>query len=114
MQLDVVARWFRALGDADRLRIVALLWRGERCVGDLEAALGLTQPSVSRHLQKLRAAGVVEARRQGSWVHYRLAPQADAGCRRQLRALTATLARSAAGRREAARLARRRKTGGRR
>jgi ArsR family transcriptional regulator len=50
-------------------------------------ALRLSQPHVSRHLAILRAAGVVESRREGSWIHYRLARQADRDCGRQLEAL---------------------------
>ncbi len=82
-----VSRLFKALGDETRLRIVALLSHGELCVCHFESALGLRQPTVSRQLGILRAAGVVETRRSGSWMHYRLAPQADAECRRQLAAL---------------------------
>jgi ArsR family transcriptional regulator len=70
-----LTRLFRALGDETRLRIVALLSHGELCVCHLEKALGLSQPNVSRQLGILRAAGVVEARRDGSWMYYALAPQ---------------------------------------
>jgi ArsR family transcriptional regulator len=90
-----VSRLFKALGDETRLRIVAFLSHGELCVCHLEEALGLSQPNVSRHLGTLRTAGIVEARRQGSWVHYRLAPQADPDCRRQLRTLTGAFAKHA-------------------
>lgn len=89
--LDVrpVAELYKALGDETRLRIVALLTHGELCVCHLEAALALTQPAASRHLGVLRAAGVVEARREGSWIHYRLAAQGDPDRRRQLAAVVA-------------------------
>jgi ArsR family transcriptional regulator, arsenate/arsenite/antimonite-responsive transcriptional repressor len=70
-----LTRLFRALGDETRLRIVALLSHGELCVCHLEKALGLSQPNVSRQLGILRAAGVVDARRDGSWMYYSLAPQ---------------------------------------
>ena len=82
-----MSRLFKALGDETRLRIVALLSHGELCVCHLEAALSLAQPTASRHLGVLRAAGIVDTRRSGTWVHYRLAAQPDADCRRQLRAL---------------------------
>src|SRR5205814_1623882 len=87
--LDVrpLSRLFKALGDETRLRIVALLSHGELCVCHVEAALGLSQPHVSRHTAILRAAGVVEHRRDGTWGYYRLAPQADADCRPVLLAL---------------------------
>jgi ArsR family transcriptional regulator len=90
LQVEGFSRLFRALGDETRLRIVALLSHGELCVCHLEEALGLSQPKVSRHLATLRAAGVVEPRRDGTWVYYRLAPQAEAGCERQLRQLART------------------------
>ena len=87
--LDVrsVSRLFKALGDETRLRIVALLAHGELCVCHLQHALDLSQPHVSRHLGILRAAGVVDARREGSWIHYRVLRQEDADCDRQLGAL---------------------------
>ena len=68
-----LSRLCRALGDETRLRIVALLAHGELCVCHLEEALGLTQPNASRQLGILRAAGVVDSRRAGTWVHYRIA-----------------------------------------
>ena len=64
---------FRALSDRTRLRILALLGLGERCVCDLVAVLGLSQPKVSRHLAYLRRAGLVLARKEGHWSYYRLA-----------------------------------------
>ena len=70
-----LTKLFRALGDETRLRIVALLAHGELCVCHIEKALELSQPNVSRHLGILRAAGVVDARREGSWIYYALAPQ---------------------------------------
>jgi ArsR family transcriptional regulator, arsenate/arsenite/antimonite-responsive transcriptional repressor len=82
-----VSRLFKALGDETRLRIVALLSHGELCVCHIEEALKLSQPSASRQLAVLKNAGVVEPRRAGSWVYYRLAAQADPSCDRQLRAL---------------------------
>jgi len=88
-----VAQLFKALGDDTRLRIVALLSHGELCVCHLQEALRLTQPTASRHMAVLRSAGVVEARRKGSWVHYRLANQEDEARRRQLRAVVREFAR---------------------
>ena len=70
-----LTKLFRALGDETRLRIVALLSHGELCVCHLEKALDLSQPNVSRQLGILRAAGVVDTRRDGSWMYYSLAPQ---------------------------------------
>jgi len=70
-----LTKLFRALGDETRLRIVALLSHGELCVCHIEKALELSQPNVSRQLGILRASGVVDARRDGSWMYYSLAPQ---------------------------------------
>ena len=104
--LDVrsFSRLFKALGDETRLRIVALLSHGELCVCHLEAALRLAQPNVSRHLGLLRMAGVVEYRREGSWVYYRLARQPDADCQEQLKTLMRTFGKRSVLRRDLARL----------
>jgi ArsR family transcriptional regulator len=98
------SRLFKALGDETRLRIVALLSHGELCVCHLEEALGLAQPNVSRHLGLLRMAGVVEHRREGSWIYYRLAPQDDAGCQQQLKALMRTFGKRSVLRKDLERL----------
>ncbi len=68
---------FRALGDRTRLRILGLLVGGEVCVCDIHESLKIPQPRASRHLAYLRRAGLVEARKKGLWVHYRLAPGTD-------------------------------------
>jgi ArsR family transcriptional regulator, arsenate/arsenite/antimonite-responsive transcriptional repressor len=62
----------KALADEKRLRIVALLAGGERCVCELQSELELAQPLLSFHLKKLREAGLVTDRRDGRWVHYSL------------------------------------------
>jgi ArsR family transcriptional regulator len=92
--LDVRAatRLFKALGDETRLRIVALLSHRELCVCHIQEALGLSQPHVSRHLAVLRAAGVVEQRREKKWIYYRLSRQESAECERHLRVITRTYA----------------------
>jgi len=97
---------FKALGDDARLRIVALLSHGELCVCHLQEALGLTQPTASRHIAVLRHAGVVEARREGSWVYYRLANQEDDARKRQLHAVVREFARQDTLRRDVERLLR--------
>jgi len=64
---------FRALSDPTRLRCLMLLQReGELCVCELTHALNESQPKISRHLAQLRESGVVDDRRQGQWVYYRL------------------------------------------
>lgn len=85
-----LTRLFRALGDETRLRIVALLSHGELCVCHVERALGIGQPNVSRHLGILRAAGVVEPRRDGTWVYYKLAAQDHAAVEQLLATLVET------------------------
>lgn len=69
--------FFQAVGDPTRLRIVNLLSAGELCVCYFVEILGDPQPKISRHLAYLRRAGVVDARRDGKWIHYRLARPAD-------------------------------------
>jgi len=73
-----VAAMFKALGDPVRLRLfsnVASAEGGEACVCDIQD-VGVSQPTVSHHLKKLREAGLLESERRGSWVYYRLAPSA--------------------------------------
>lgn len=88
--LDVrpLTRLFRALGDETRLRIVALLSHGELCVCHIESALDLNQSTASRHLGILRTAGVVDCRREGTWVYYRLTDQEHATVAKALDVLT--------------------------
>jgi ArsR family transcriptional regulator, arsenate/arsenite/antimonite-responsive transcriptional repressor len=69
---------FRALGDGTRLRLLNLMGEDEVCVCFLVEALKLSQPKISRHLAYLRRAGIVGARREGKWMHYRLAAPPDA------------------------------------
>lgn len=66
---------FDSLADPSRRRILELLRTGERAVGDLVAALGMSQPGVSRHLRVLRDAGLVEARVDAQRRLYRLRPE---------------------------------------
>jgi ArsR family transcriptional regulator len=66
---------FNALSDATRLRALMLIHEeGEVCVCELTHALQESQPKVSRHLAFMRDAGIVRARREGTWMHYRLDP----------------------------------------
>lgn len=67
----------KALGDRTRLRILGLLATGEVCVCHIHDSLRISQPKASRHLAYLRRAGLVETRREGLWVHYRLATIED-------------------------------------
>jgi ArsR family transcriptional regulator len=87
-----MTRVLRALGDETRLRIVALLSHGELCVCHIEAALDLSQPNASRHMGVLKAAGLVEPRREGNWIYYRLARQGDDAARRVLNTIVKAFA----------------------
>ena len=68
---------FKALADATRLRILGLLLTGEVCVCDIHESLKIPQSKASRHLAYLRKSGLVETRREGLWIHYRLGTLAD-------------------------------------
>lgn len=76
VQQDLVPL-FSALADRTRLRVLNLLKAGELCVCYFVELLGESQPKISRHLAYLRRAGVVNARRDGKWIHYSLAKPAD-------------------------------------
>ena len=67
-----VAVFHAALADETRLRLLCLIESGEVCVCHLQDVLKANQPKISRHLAYLRKAGLVEARRDGKWSHYRL------------------------------------------
>jgi ArsR family transcriptional regulator len=77
MKSDLVTL-FNALGDRTRLRILNLVAGGEVCVCYFVELLGEPQPKISRHLAYLRRAGLVSARRDGKWMHYRMTAPADA------------------------------------
>jgi len=72
---DKQSRFFKALADETRLRIVKLLEVREMCVCEVMVALGLTQPTASHHLGILENAGFVEDRKEGKWVFYSIADQ---------------------------------------
>ena len=63
---------FRALADGTRLRLINLMSEQEICVCYFVEVVGAPQPKISRHLAYLRRAGLVSARREGKWMHYRL------------------------------------------
>src|SRR5919107_1628418 len=68
---------FRALADRTRLRLLNLMGADEICVCFLVEGLKMNQPKISRHLAYLRRAGVVSARREGKWMHYRVTEPPD-------------------------------------
>ncbi|HEY5328259.1 MAG TPA: metalloregulator ArsR/SmtB family transcription factor [Acidobacteriaceae bacterium] len=67
-----VERLFQALGDNTRLRLLNLMGDQELCVCYFVEILGGPQPKISRHLAYLRSAGIISARREGRWMHYRI------------------------------------------
>jgi ArsR family transcriptional regulator len=77
--LDPDVRLLNALADPTRLAIVRQLGaEGGVCACDLTACCDVSQPTVSHHLKVLREAGVVESERRGTWIYYRLRPEAAA------------------------------------
>lgn len=78
-------RFFVALSDRTRLRLLNLMEEDEVCVCFFVEILGEPQPKISRHLAYLRRAGIVEARREGKWIHYRVVMPTDQHASRVLK-----------------------------
>jgi DNA-binding transcriptional ArsR family regulator len=72
---EAASSFMKSLANPNRLMIACALLDGERSVGDLEAELGLRQPSLSQQLAELRDSGIVEARREAKQVFYRISDQ---------------------------------------
>ncbi len=77
--------FFRALADRTRLRLLHLMGKDEVCVCFFVEILKTSQPKISRHLAYLRRAGIVGARRQGPWMHYRIVEPPDQDAARVLK-----------------------------
>jgi ArsR family transcriptional regulator len=84
VQFDL-ARFFQALGDRTRLRLLNLMGDQEICVCYFVEILDSPQPKISRHLAYLRSAGIVAARREGKWMHYRIVTPPHAGAAQVLK-----------------------------
>ncbi|MEV0219583.1 metalloregulator ArsR/SmtB family transcription factor [Streptomyces sp. NPDC050704] len=87
-EAERTARMFKALGDPVRLRLFSLVAShegGEACVCDI-SDVGVSQPTVSHHLKKLREAGLLTSERRGTWVYYRVEPSVVAALSGILRA----------------------------
>lgn len=83
---EKMAAMFKALSDPVRLRLfskIASHPRAEACVCDIQD-VGVSQPTVSHHLKKLREAGLLTSERRGTWVYYRVAPSVLAAMSRLL------------------------------
>jgi ArsR family transcriptional regulator, arsenate/arsenite/antimonite-responsive transcriptional repressor len=77
--------FFRALADRTRLRLLNLMGGDEVCVCFFVEILKTNQPKISRHLAYLRRAGIVDARREGQWIHYRIVEPDDPGAAKVLK-----------------------------
>ncbi|MDQ2789147.1 MAG: metalloregulator ArsR/SmtB family transcription factor [Actinomycetota bacterium] len=74
-----LSRLFKAMGDPVRLRLLSLIAShegGEACVCDLSGVFALTGPTISHHLKVLREAGLISGERRGTWIYYRIEPDA--------------------------------------
>ena len=85
--------FFKALADQTRLRLLNLMGTDEVCVCFFVEILKSNQPKISRHLAYLRKAGIVSARRQGTWMHYRIVEPANADAAMMLKAVRDWLSR---------------------
>ncbi|CAN5806359.1 transcriptional regulator [soil metagenome] len=86
---------FRALADRTRLRLINLMGDDEVCVCFFVEVMQLNQPKISRHLAYLRRAGVVAARREGKWMHYRIVEPPEPRAVNIFREVRASLANDA-------------------
>ena len=68
--MERLTKVLKILADKNRLRILKLLESNKFCVCELAAVLGITQPSTSRHLKKLKSAGLISSEQQGFWTYY--------------------------------------------
>ena len=78
-QAAELAAMFKALSDPVRLRLLSLIAShpgGEACVCEISATFDVSQPTISHHLKLLRAAGLLDCERRGTWVYYRVIPSA--------------------------------------
>lgn len=99
-----IEHFFKALADPTRLRVIHLLGAEELCVCSVVAALQTSQPKISRHLAYLRRAGLVSARREGKWMHYRIVEPSDTHAAEILREVQRGLADKADMKRDLERL----------
>jgi ArsR family transcriptional regulator, arsenate/arsenite/antimonite-responsive transcriptional repressor len=95
---------FRVLADRTRLRLLNLMGGQEICVCYLVEVLKTSQPKISRHLAYLRNSGIVAARREGRWMHYRIVPPRDLAAARILEDVQQQLAKDVAMQQDRARL----------
>lgn len=70
--IEKMSSLLKLVGDKTRLTILGYLKEKELCVCDLVDLLGMSQPGISQHLKKLRVAGIIHERREGTWAYFRL------------------------------------------
>jgi ArsR family transcriptional regulator len=99
-----IEKLFRVLADRTRLRLLNLMNGQEICVCYLVEVLKTSQPKISRHLAYLRGSGIVAARREGRWMHYRVVPPSDPAVARILEEVQRRLAEDSAMQQDHARL----------
>jgi ArsR family transcriptional regulator len=96
---DVDTRWvdrtselMKALADPTRLAMMASLWKAQEpiCICDFTAGLGLSQPTISHHMAKLKDAGLVDSEKRGIWVYYTLRSDLPSSTRKFLTELIAS------------------------
>jgi ArsR family transcriptional regulator, arsenate/arsenite/antimonite-responsive transcriptional repressor len=95
---------FQALGDKTRLRLLNLMGDKEICVCYFVEILDQPQPKISRHLAYLRSAGIVDARREGKWMHYKIVVPTHSGGAQVLQQTLAALGQEKAMQADRARL----------
>jgi DNA-binding transcriptional ArsR family regulator len=85
------ARLIKALADQTRVMMISSLWKADApiCICDFTAGLGLSQPTISHHIAKLKEVGLVESEKRGIWVYYRLNPKLTPATRTLLAQLIA-------------------------
>ena len=75
MEEKKITELFKAFSDENRIRVLRMLQSGERCACELLEELEVSQPTLSHHMKILCEAGVVEARKDGKWMHYTLSAE---------------------------------------
>jgi ArsR family transcriptional regulator, arsenate/arsenite/antimonite-responsive transcriptional repressor len=96
--------FFKALADKTRLRLISLMGEEEICVCFFQEVINTTQTKISRHLAYLRKAGLVEARREGKWMHYRVIEPQDEHAAKAFREIREWLKQDAQMQRDSAKL----------
>lgn len=83
---DQTSELMKALADPTRLTMIASLWKADApiCICDFTAGLGLSQPTISHHMGRLKDAGLVDSEKRGIWIYYRLRDKLAPATRRIL------------------------------